>query len=142
MIGTIMFLYKSHQENYQLEKETITKRTTQSNLINTEVPFNSLMEKLSNDPEAILIIDTRTLTEFEQGRIANAINIPPSQYERNKRNYKDLLSKYKDKEIIIYGRKKDCPDNDATKKILHMEGVRNIKELKGDYNQWEAHMKK
>lgn len=55
-------------------------------------------EKLIEDSSALIIIDVRRYSEFKQGRIPNAINIPVEELEWEIEDLKENI----DKPILVY----------------------------------------
>ena len=91
------------------------------------INFDYLYNNLNNN-----IILINTLSESEQDcLIINTLSIKDEIQEIN-----NLLSKDKNKEIIIYG--KNCSDNSVFKKYLQLNnlGFKNIKIYNGGLFEW------
>ena len=79
-----------------------------------------------------ILLDVRSAEEYQQGHIANAINISHSALTDNL----SKLGKNKDDMIIVYcrsGRRAGIAEA-----LLREQGFTNVKHLAGDMNGWQA----
>ena len=88
------------------------------------------IEKIQQDKKNTVLIDVRTVREYNAGHLPNAINIPHKDILNNL----SLLDQYKGKDVILYChsgvRVKRVTDAADTGKVLY--------HLKGDYRAWRA----
>ena len=91
--------------------------------------------RLMNNNDDALIIDIRPVTEFNNGHIKGAKNIPLKEFTSEINDY----SKFKDKPVLIY-----CNSgNTATRAIKSLKnaGFEKINNLEGGISAWkEANM--
>ena len=95
----------------------------------------SMATRLMNNNDDALIIDIRPVTEFNNGHIKGAKNIPLKEFTSGINDY----SKFKDKPVLIY-----CNSgNTATRAIKSLKnaGFEKINNLEGGISAWkEANM--
>ncbi len=87
----------------------------------------SELTQLVNHKDAVLI-DTRSVDDYQKGHIVNAINIPLADMQPEK------ISKYKGKTVIAY-----CVSGMSSKtacKNLKNAGVEHVFNLTGGINSW------
>ncbi len=89
------------------------------------------LKKVASSAE-VVILDVRTVDEFEEGRVPKAVNIPHNSLKRRL----DELAKAKDKEIVIYCRSGGRAGVAA--KILSKAGFTKLFHLDGDMTAWVA----
>lgn len=85
---------------------------------------------LINHEEAV-VIDTRSMAEFKQGHIVNAVNVPLNGLN----NQLKTLEKYKDRPIIVACR--SGSRSGAACKLLKKAGFDNVHNLRGGMLAWE-----
>ena len=135
--GTLLLSGCVNSENTTAEvKEGITVETKESN-INTPIltsisttQFKSFTDKISKNDEKNVILDVRTLGEFEAGHIKNAIML--DIYSPSFR--KNLSKLNKNKTYFIYCRS-GSRSGDALK-IMKKLGFTKVYNLKYGINDW------
>ena len=90
----------------------------------------SQQELLNADTKNVVIVDVRTLEEFQQGHVPNAINVPLSEIIDNTA----VLTSFKEKTIILYCRSGRRAGKAA--KALFEDGYQNLSHLEGDMQAW------
>ncbi len=78
----------------------------------------------------ILILDVRSIDEFDSGHIKNAVNIPVNELHERIQE----LKTYKEKDVIVH-----CamgPRAYKAEAFLLQSGFTRVKHLKGDMNAW------
>lgn len=92
------------------------------------------MLSLINAPKAepYILLDVRSVEEFESGHVPGAINVPHTDIEQAT----DLLSKNKATNVILYCRSGRRAGIAADK--LSTLGFSNLKHLSGDMKAWQA----
>ena len=89
-----------------------------------------LKSKIDQSSETLVLLDVRTVGEFESGRIRNSINIPHEKLLSNI----DLVSEYSNERLIVYcrsGKRADLVIN-----ALEKNGFNNIVDIEGDILAW------
>lgn len=81
------------------------------------------LNDMINDREDFLLLDIRTVEEFEESFIPGAINIPISELLFNI----DDIEDYKDKKVVVYCRSGHRSITACT--LLNMEGFNKIYNL-------------
>lgn len=81
-----------------------------------------------------LFLDARTLEEYQQGHINNALNFPYDQYD-------DMFVKVmgnisKDTRIVTYCSGEDCNSSDILANLLKEEGFNNLFNFYGGWPGW------
>ncbi len=78
----------------------------------------------------IIVLDVRSVGEFEEGHVPGAINIPHNQVEERLAE----LSQYQDKPVLVYcrsGRRAAMAET-----ILTETGFKQLHHLQGDMIEW------
>ena len=89
-----------------------------------------LKSKIDQSSETLVLLDVRTVEEFESGRVRNSINIPHEKLLSNI----DLVSEYSNERLIVYcrsGKRADLVIN-----ALEKNGFNNIVDIEGDILAW------
>lgn len=83
------------------------------------------------DSSGVLLLDVRTVNEYNNGHIPGAINIPVAELP-------DALAKLSDKsqQIVVYCRSGKRAGRAIS--FLDKQGFQNLVHLEGDYSAWEA----
>ena len=92
----------------------------------------SQQELLSSPPTGALILDVRTVAEFDSGHIPNAVNIPHDELASR---LAELDSKM-DRPVVVYCRSGRRAGVAAS--ILLEGGYTDILHLEGDMTAWDA----
>lgn len=90
------------------------------------------LQKIEQSDNKVILLDVRTVEEFNDGHIANAVNIPHKELA----NRLAELSGAEDTQIIMYcrsGRRVEI----ATQ-ILKENGFKQLDHLTGDFNAWSS----
>ncbi|WP_101758676.1 rhodanese-like domain-containing protein [Oceanicoccus sp. KOV_DT_Chl] len=83
-----------------------------------------------DDGSAPLIVDVRTIAEYESGHVPGAVNIPFGNYQQSLAD----LGLEKNREIVVY-----CETGGRAKKVeqhLRHQGFFEIRHLDGDMRAW------
>ena len=102
-----------------------------SNLYASELwSVTELKTKIDQSSEPLVLLDVRTVEEFESGHIRNSINIPHEILLSNI----DLVSQYNDEQLVVYCRsgKRASLVIEALKK----HGFTNVVDIEGDILAW------
>tara|TARA_B100000470_G_scaffold167270_1_gene131725 strand:- start:2234 stop:2647 length:414 start_codon:yes stop_codon:yes gene_type:complete len=102
-----------------------------SNLYANELwSVTELKTKIDQSSEPLVLLDVRTVEEFESGHIRNSINIPHEILLSNI----ELVSKYNDEPLVVYCRsgKRASLVIEALKK----HGFTNVVDIEGDILAW------
>jgi rhodanese-related sulfurtransferase len=86
------------------------------------------------DEGTVIILDARDASEYEQGHIPGAINIP---YDRIP-EYFDILNSQvpMDAHVVVYCRSVTCDFSDQLATELKIMGYRNVSVFSGGWDQW------
>ena len=104
--------------------------TACSNAEKAAVISQSELVSRINDKSAPMILDVRTIDEFNQGHVPGAINVPYGDYEAA---LVDLKLKKND-EVVVY-----CERGGRAKKVetgLESQGFFEVRHLEGDMSGW------
>jgi len=96
-----------------------------------DISQKQLQHLMKSDTQPILL-DVRTVEEFEQGHIPNAINIPHKELEARLAE----LSGKNDSQIVIYCRSGRRAE--VAKQVLVDAGYTQLDHLSGDFNAWTS----
>ena len=89
-----------------------------------------LKTKIDQSSEPLVLLDVRTVEEFESGRIKNSINIPHEILLSNI----DLVSEYNDEQLVVY-----CRSGKRASLVieaLEKNGFTNVVDIEGDILAW------
>lgn len=89
-----------------------------------------LLTALKAPEHNIVILDVRSEGEYNQGHVANAINVSHDMVEEKL----SQLAQYKDNTVVVYcrsGRRAGVAED-----ILTKNGFNNLRHLTGDMNGW------
>ncbi len=102
-----------------------------SNLYANELwSVTQLKTKIDQSSEPLVLLDVRTIEEFESGRIKNSINIPHEILLSNI----DLVSEYNDEQLVVY-----CRSGKRASLVieaLEKNGFTNVVDIEGDILAW------
>ena len=102
-----------------------------SNLYANELwSVTQLKTKIDQSSEPLVLLDVRTIEEFESGRIKNSINIPHEKLLSNI----DLVSEYNDEQLVVY-----CRSGKRASLVieaLEKNGFTNVVDIEGDILAW------
>ena len=102
-----------------------------SNLYANELwSVTQLKTKIDQSSEPLVLLDVRTIEEFESGRIKNSINIPHEILLSNI----DLVSQYNDEQLVVY-----CRSGKRASLVieaLEKNGFTNVVDIEGDILAW------
>ncbi|MFT5758055.1 MAG: phage shock protein E [Alteromonadaceae bacterium] len=90
----------------------------------------SLMAQTNN--QHFVVLDVRTVAEFDEGHITGAVNVSHDEIADNMSE----LTAYKDKLVIVYcrsGRRAASAESE-----LLSSGFKQLRHLEGDMNAWQA----
>jgi rhodanese-related sulfurtransferase len=86
---------------------------------------------LINHEDAV-VLDVRSIAEFKDGHIVNAVNIPLNGLGNNLKQ----LEKHRDKPIVAVCR--SGSRSNAACRLLRKQGFENVKNLRGGMMAWES----
>lgn len=95
-----------------------------------QISQQQLLSALIEPNNKIVVLDVRSPQEFNDGHIANAINISHNTIAEQL----DQLSQYKNSTVVVYcrsGRRAGVAEE-----ILTKNGFNNLRHLTGDMNGW------
>jgi rhodanese-related sulfurtransferase len=103
-----------------------------ANANNTAVISQTNFIALQQSEQPAIVLDVRSVEEFEKGHIAGAINIPHDTIAERL----DELTNFKQQKVVVYcrsGRRAGIAEN-----ILADNGFEQLLHLDGDMNGWQA----
>jgi phage shock protein E len=92
----------------------------------------SQLQKIMKNDQQVIVLDVRTVEEFEQGHIPNAVNIPHKELEARLAE----LSGAKNTQVVIYCRSGRRAE--VAKQVLVTSGFTQLDHLSGDFNEWTS----
>ena len=92
----------------------------------------SQLQKIMKNDQQVIVLDVRTVEEFEQGHIPNAVNIPHKELEARLAE----LSGAKNTQVVIYCRSGRRAE--VAKQVLVKSGFNQLDHLSGDFNEWTS----
>jgi phage shock protein E len=92
----------------------------------------SQLQKIMKNDQQVVVLDVRTVEEFEQGHIPNAVNIPHKELEARLAE----LSGAKNTQVVIYCRSGRRAE--VAKQVLVTSGFTQLDHLSGDFNEWTS----
>ena len=98
--------------------------------VNAQNISQAHLQQLMKSDKNFILLDVRTVAEFEQGHIPNAVNIPHKELQTRLAE----LSGKKNTQIVLYcrsGRRVEL----ATA-VLNKSGFKQLDHLTGDFNGW------
>jgi len=102
-----------------------------SNLYASELwSVTELKTKIDQSSEPLVLLDVRTVEEFESGHIRNSINIPHEILLSNI----DLVSEYNDEPLVVY-----CRSGKRANRVIEVlkkHGFTNVVDIEGDILAW------
>jgi rhodanese-related sulfurtransferase len=96
-----------------------------------DISQSQLQQLMIKDTQVVLL-DVRTVEEFEDGHIQNAVNIPHKELEQRLVE----LAESKDTQIVIYCRSGRRAE--VAKQVLIKNGFNHLDHLTGDFNGWTS----
>jgi phage shock protein E len=92
----------------------------------------SQLQTIMKNEQQVIVLDVRTVEEFEQGHIPNAVNIPHKELEARLAE----LSGAKNTQVVIYCRSGRRAK--VAKQVLVKSGFNQLDHLSGDFNEWTS----
>jgi|TARA_B110000116_G_C16699214_1_gene518932 rhodanese-related sulfurtransferase len=92
----------------------------------------SQLQTIMKNEQQVIVLDVRTVEEFEQGHIPNAVNIPHKELEARLAE----LSGAKNTQVVIYCRSGRRAE--VAKQVLVKSGFNQLDHLSGDFNEWTS----
>ncbi|PKH87149.1 rhodanese-like domain-containing protein [Colwellia sp. Bg11-28] len=96
-----------------------------------DINQTELQQIMKNDKQVILL-DVRTVEEFEEGHIPNAVNIPHKELEARLAE----LTGAKNTQVVIYCRSGRRAE--VAREVLVKNGFNELDHLSGDFNEWSS----
>lgn len=90
------------------------------------------LQQLMKNEKQVVLLDVRTVEEFVEGHIPNALNIPHKELEARLAE----LSGEKNTQIVIYCRSGRRAE--VAKQVLVKNGFSHLDHLTGDFNGWTS----
>jgi rhodanese-related sulfurtransferase len=109
----------------------LTALTTTWQVAAQDISQKQLQQLMKADTKVVLL-DVRTVEEYEQGHIPNAVNIPHKELEARLAE----LSGKQNSQIVIYCRSGRRAE--VAKQVLVKEGFTQLDHLIGDFNAWTS----
>jgi len=97
-----------------------------------DISQQALLEALKTPKHNILVLDVRSVEEYNNGHLANAVNISHNTVAEKL----SQLAQYKNNTVVVYcrsGRRAGIAEN-----ILIENGFTKVRHLEGDMNGWLA----
>lgn len=125
ILFTLIVIFSSCSKKFSFKSdiETAYKQTKQINI----VPQNQIEQILNDTTENTIIVDIRTVQEFGEGRLPNAISMPLKNLYDNLKFF--FLNK--DKKIYIYAHNTSIAV--STTLYLNSIGLENVSAIGGGY---------
>lgn len=95
-----------------------------------QISQQDLLTALKAPKHNIVVLDVRSVQEYENGHIVDAINVSHNTITENL----NFLSQYKDKTVVVYcrsGRRAGVAEH-----ILAENNFKDLRHLTGDMNGW------
>lgn len=105
--------------------------TTSAHVSAEDISQAQLQQTMKDDKQFVLL-DVRTVDEFVQGHIPDAVNIPHKELEARLAE----LSDAKNTQIVIYCRSGRRAE--VAKQVLIKNGFKQLDHLSGDFNEWTS----
>lgn len=96
-----------------------------------DISQTELQQVMKNDDQ-IVVLDVRTVEEFEEGHIPSAVNIPHKELEARLAE----LSGAKNTQVVIYCRSGRRAE--VARQVLEKNGFSQLDHLSGDFNEWSS----
>ena len=96
-----------------------------------DISQTQLQQVMKNDKQ-LVVLDVRTVEEFDDGHIPSAVNIPHQELEARLAE----LSGAKNTQIVIYCRSGRRAE--VARLILEKSGFNQLDHLSGDFNEWSS----
>jgi len=96
-----------------------------------DISQTQLQQIMKNDKQ-IILLDVRTVEEFEEGHIPNAVNIPHKELEARLAELTDA----KNTQVVIYCRSGRRAE--VAREVLVKNGFNELDHLSGDFNAWSS----
>jgi len=84
-----------------------------------------------------VFIDTRSETEFRNGHIRNAVNVPSAATREEIMNFLHVLEK--DEEIIVYCSSKHCDSARRLAGLIKYIGYKKVNVFTDGFDMWREH---
>ena len=135
-IAVILFvgtgLYFSN--NSMMSSETEEMREHNDDLAPHEISPGDVVKKVRSN-EDVILLDVRTLEEYEEVHLENALLLPVQELSQQTLNKISLGDNAKDKEIILYCR--SGARSQTAYNVMKSLGYTNIKSVAGGMTQWQ-----
>tara|TARA_R100001377_G_scaffold83161_1_gene64289 strand:+ start:1065 stop:1508 length:444 start_codon:yes stop_codon:yes gene_type:complete len=96
-----------------------------------DISQTELQQVMKNDHK-VVVLDVRTVEEFEEGHIPSAFNIPHKELEARLAE----LSGAKNTQVVIYCRSGRRAE--VARQVLEKSGFNQLDHLSGDFNEWSS----
>ncbi|TWX67771.1 rhodanese-like domain-containing protein [Colwellia demingiae] len=96
-----------------------------------DISQTQLQQIMKNDKQ-VVVLDVRTVEEFEEGHIPNAVNIPHKELEARLAE----LTGAKNTQVVIYCRSGRRAE--VAREVLVKNGFNELDHLSGDFNEWSS----
>ncbi|MEY8214841.1 MAG: rhodanese-like domain-containing protein [Colwellia sp.] len=92
----------------------------------------SQLQQIMKHDKQVVVLDVRTVEEFEEGHIPNAVNIPHKELKARLAE----LSGAKNTQVVIYCRSGRRAE--VARQVLVKSGFNQLDHLSGDFNEWSS----
>ena len=96
------------------------------------IDVHQLKERIENSKEALILLDVRTIEEYQSGHIKNSINIPHDQLILNV----NVLDQYRNQPIVVF-----CRSGRRAQLVIETlieNKFDQIVDLQGDIQAWKT----
>lgn len=129
-VGGGLYLYNNSMMSNEMEE----MREHNDELASYEISPGDVVKKVRSK-ENVILLDVRTLEEYEEIHLENALLLPVQELTQETLNEIGLGESSKDKEIIIYCR--SGSRSQTAYNIMESLGYTNIKSVSGGMIHWE-----
>lgn len=130
LVGTSFYL----SNNSMMSDEMEERREHNDNLAPHEISPGEVVKKVRSN-EDVVLLDVRTLEEYEEIHLENALLLPVQELSEQTLNKIGLGDNAKDKEIILYCR--SGARSQTAYNIMKSLGYTNIKSVAGGMIHWQ-----
>lgn len=134
LLGGLMWYITTDQDESLKVTHEESEHHDDDSVASYEIYPGDVVDKIKNN-EDIILLDVRTLEEYETIHLENALLLPVQELSQQTLNEIDLGENAKDKEIILY-----CRSGNRSKtayNIMESLGYTNIKSVSGGMIHWE-----
>lgn len=104
---------------------------------NTELlPDEITLKSVNRLPQDLIIVDARSISDFNEGHIKNAVNLSESRFDEQLGDFLDIWTP--EATILIYCNSGGCNSSrNIAEKLKHECNIKNVYVLKDDWKKWK-----